>query len=178
MLRATALLLLLLAGCARAEEPLPPFTLSDQAGATVRAEDLRGRPVVVSFIFTTCVEACPIVTAQLVRTQVRARAEGLADRVRFVSITVDPVTDTPLRLKQYAEGFGVDFATWSFLTGPPEEVARVIRGLGVTTAPGKKGLAHDAPVLFVDAAGRIVERHRDAVLDPDAAIARIKKLAS
>jgi protein SCO1/2 len=173
-----ALLVLLVAGCARAGETLPPFTLSDQAGATVRAEDLRGRPLLVSFIFTTCVEACPIIVAQLVRAQVRARAEGLGDRVRFVSITVDPVTDTPPRLRQYAEGFGVDFATCSFLTGSPAEVARVMRGVGVTAAPGAKGLAHDAPVLFVDAAGRIVERHRGAVLDPEAAVARLRKLTS
>lgn len=175
---AAVLAVLLTLGCAgRADVPaLPSFALTDQSGRTVRAEDLRGRALVVSFVFTTCVEACPILTAQLRRAQAEVHAAGLADRVRFVSITVDPATDTPVALRRYAEAHGADLATWSFLTGPPEEIAGVTGALGVGTAPGKRGLAHDTPVLFVDGAGRVVERHRALELPADTALAKIRRL--
>src|SRR5207302_9270605 len=86
----------LLAACARGRaEMMPAFTLVDQAGAVVKSESLLGRAVVVSFVFTTCAETCPLVTAQLARTQSRVRAAKLDDRARFVSITLAPLTDPP-----------------------------------------------------------------------------------
>jgi len=95
-LLAAVLAAVLLFACARQQgEKMPPFELVDQSGTTVRSESLRGRVLVVSFVFTMCVEACPLVTAQLARVQARARTEKLDGRVRFVSITLDPVTDTP-----------------------------------------------------------------------------------
>jgi protein SCO1/2 len=168
----------LLAGCAAGGEPptLPAFELTDQSGRTVRTEDLRGRPLVVSFVFTTCVEACPIVVAQLVRLQAHVRAAGLAERVRFVSITLDPMTDTPDVLRRYAAGYGADLATWHFLTGQPDAVGRLVAALGIGTAPGPRGLAHDVPLLFVDPAGRIVERRTDLELRPEVGVARLRKL--
>ena len=95
--------LLLLSACSRGRgEMMPAFALVDQAGAVVKSESLRGRVVVVSFVFTTCAEACPLITAQLARTQTRVRTEKLDDRVRFVSITLDPATDRPEVLRRYA----------------------------------------------------------------------------
>ena len=52
------------------------------------------------------------------------------------------------------------------------------RALGVGSAPVKRGLAHDTPVLFVDAAGRVVDRHEDLELRPEAAVAKIRRLLS
>ena len=67
---AAVLAAVLLFACARQPgEKMPPFALVDQSGTTVRSESLRGRVLVVSFVFTTCVEACPLVTAQLARVQ-------------------------------------------------------------------------------------------------------------
>jgi protein SCO1/2 len=168
---------LVLAGCGGAASELPAFALTDQSGRLVGREELRGRAVVVSFIFTTCVEACPIVTAQLARVQAEARAAGLTPRLRFVSISVDPVTDTPERLREYARAYGADLDSWHFLTGRPEDVARVMQGLGVGTAPGTRGLAHDAPVIFVDALGRVVERQDALALAPARALATLRRLA-
>lgn len=173
-----ALAVVLAAGCGGASGEFPAFALTDQSGRLVRSADLRGQALAVSFIFTTCVEACPIVTAQLVRVQTQARAAGLAPRLRFVSITVDPVTDTPERLREYAKAYRADLASWHFLTGPPEQIGRLMQALGVGTAPGKRGLAHDAPIIFVDATGRIAERVDALALVPEQAVATLRKLAS
>ena len=151
----------LLVGCSADAVPLPSFTLSNQAGQVVRAEELRGRAVVISFIFTSCHEVCPLVTAQLARAQAEVRSAGLSSTVRFVSITVDPSIDTPEVLRRYAARFGADTATWDFLTGRPEEVNRVVRAMGVFAADDRGRLGHETVVLFVNPRGEIVRRHTD-----------------
>src|SRR5262249_44963124 len=123
--------LLLLSACSRERAEMPAFELVDQAGAVGRSGELRGRVLVVSFVFTTSADACPLVTAQLARTQSRIRAEKLDWRVRFVSITLDPATDRPEVLRRYAEAYGLDLASWYLLTGASDDVSRVVRAFGL-----------------------------------------------
>lgn len=155
--------LTLLAGCSAgpASRRLPDFALINQSGQVVRAEDLRGRAAVISFIFTTCHDVCPLVTAQLARTQADARAAGLGAAVRFVSITVDPNTDTPAVLQRYAARFEADMRTWDFLTGPPDEVARVLRAMRVFAEVEGGRLGHATVVLLVSPRGEVVQRYTD-----------------
>ena len=167
---------LLLVACTKPPgETMPPFALVDQSGATVRSESLRGRALVVSFVFTTCAEACPLITAQLARTQARVRTEKLDARVRFVSITLDPVTDTPEVLRRYAAAHGIDLTTWHFLTGASDDVARVVRAFGLT-AVARERIVHGSLVVLVDAQGRIAARRTDLELDPDRLVASLRKL--
>jgi protein SCO1 len=167
---------LLLCACAKPPgETMPPFALVDQSGTTVRSERLRGHALVVSFVFTTCREACPLITAQLARAQARARTEKLDGRVRFVSITLDPVTDTPDVLRRYAEAYGIDLTNWHFLTGASEDVARVIRAFGLTAVAGDR-IVHGSLVMLVDGEGRIAERRTDLELDPQRLLASLRKL--
>jgi len=173
---AAVLAAVLLFACARQPgEKMPPFALVDQSGTTVRSESLRGHVLVVSFVFTTCVEACPLVTAQLARVQARARTEKLDGRVRFVSITLDPVTDTPDVLRRYADAYGIDLTTWHFLTGAPDDVTRVVRAFGLN-AVARERIVHGSLVVLVDGQGRIAERRADLGLDPDRLLASLRKL--
>jgi len=154
---------------------MPAFALVDQAGAVVKSESLRGRVVVISFVFTTCAEACPLITAQLARTQTRVRTEKLDDRVRFVSITLDPATDRPEVLRRYAGRYGIDLATWHFLTGASDDVGRVVRAFGLN-AVARERIVHGSLVVLVDRQGRIAERRTDLELDPDRLVASLRKL--
>ena len=174
---AAALAVVLLGACVRGPaEPMPPFTLVDQSGATVASDSFRGRVLVVSFVFTTCREACPLITAQLARVQARARAEQLDSRVRFVSITLDPVADTPEALRRYAAAYAIDLASWHFLTGAPDDVARVIRAFGLATVAGDR-ITHGSLVVLVDRQGRIAEKRTDLELEPDRLLASLRKLS-
>ena len=168
--------LLLLSACSRGRaEMMPAFELVDQAGAVVRSGELRGRVLVVSFVFTTCAEACPLVTAQLARTQSRIRAEKLDGRVRFVSITLDPATDRPDVLRRYAEAYGLDLASWHLLTGPAADGGRVVRAFGLN-AVARERIVHGSLVVLVDEKGRIAERRTDLELDPDRLLGSLRKL--
>jgi protein SCO1/2 len=109
--------------------PAPDFTLTLQDGARVGMVDLRGKVVVVTFIYTTCADTCPLLTSKLVGIQRQLGADGA--RVRFVAITVDPKKDTPAALRRYAEGHGAKAPGWIFLTGTEGEIGEVARRYGI-----------------------------------------------
>ena len=96
--------------------PAPEFTLTSQDNAQVALADLRGKVVAVTFIYTFCVDTCPVLTPMMSFIQDQLGADFGA-KIAFVSITVDPERDTPKVLKEYAQAFGANLAGWSFLTG-------------------------------------------------------------
>ncbi len=141
-----------------ANDRAPDFSLVDQSGAGVTLASLRGQILVVDFIFTRCTGPCPILTARNVELQ-RALDPGLRERVRFVSISLDPANDTPEALTTYAAARGADLASWSFLTGPETDVAEVVRRFGVGTLRAPDGNIDHALVTFlIDPNGRIETR--------------------
>jgi protein SCO1/2 len=84
--------------------------------------------VVLDFVFTSCTNVCPIVSAVLKQVQQRLHDESLDD-VAIVSLTVDPIRDTPKRLKAYATKFAASEG-WTWLTGPKPVMDDVLTGLG------------------------------------------------
>ena len=136
----------------------PDFSLVDQSGRGVTLADLRGQVLVVDFIFTRCAGPCPILTARNVELQ-RALDASLRERVRFVSISLDPANDTPEALTAYAAARGADLVNWSFLTGPEADVAEVVRRFGVGTLRAPDGnIDHALATFLVDGRGRIETR--------------------
>ena len=155
--------------------PAPEVKLIDAEGKAFDLAKLRGKVVLVSFVFTTCAEACPLITAQLARTQGRVRSEKLDARVRFVSITLDPLTDRPEMLRRYADSYGIDLASWHLLTGASDDVSRVIRAFGLNALARERSV-HGSLVVLVDAEGRIAERRTDLELDPDRLLASLRRI--
>ena len=149
------------AGFARAVaelQPAPDFALIDQDGDPVTLASLRGHVLLLDFVYTHCPGPCPILTGTHVAVQ-RALSPELAERVRFVSISLDPARDTPEALRQYATARGADLARWSFLTGPPAAVADVLERYGVGAKPAANGeIEHLVITYLIDGQGRIVRR--------------------
>jgi protein SCO1/2 len=131
---------------------VPAFELIDERARPFRsAERLKGKTWVAAFIFTTCNGPCPRMSAQMRRVQDETRD---LPQVSLVSFSIDPETDTPERLSEYARRFKADPARWSFLTGDP----KVIRALGTDTfhlADPQEKLAHSSRFALVDRHGRI-----------------------
>lgn len=124
--------------------------LLDQSGQRVRlAKDvIGGRIAVVNFVYTNCTTVCPVSSASFSQLQDRLGA-ALGAQVVLVSITVDPLRDTPQRLREYAGRFGAREG-WIWLTGAKPEVDRVLKGFGAYSANFED---HPAMVLVGDAAG-------------------------
>jgi protein SCO1/2 len=121
--------------------------LVDQEGRQVRLmSDLVGdRIVVMNFVYTTCTTVCPVLSALFTQVQDRL-GDRLGREVLLVSITVDPLRDTPERLKAYAEARGAK-PGWFWLTGAKPSVESVLDGLG---AYSPRFEDHPAMVLVGD----------------------------
>lgn len=108
---------------------VPDVTLVDQDGKEVALRKLLlEKRVLVNFVFTTCSTICSPMTAVFSQVQRELGTSGIHD-VHLVSITLDPAVDTPARLKAYADGFGRREG-WTFLTGQPATLAKVLRAMG------------------------------------------------
>jgi protein SCO1/2 len=144
------------------DAPAPDFELVDQEGRTLGLRDLRGKTLLVDFIFTRCPGPCPIQTAVHVALQ-RSLPEALAAHTHFVSITLDPEHDGPEQLKEYAERHGADPASWSFLSGDRDSVTRVAQAYHV--APSRLTPRAEGPIdhvmarYVIDPQGRIARRY-------------------
>lgn len=129
LLALLTLLLAPVAGCDD-EEPLPRlaklprFELTTQHGEPFRAEDLGGHVWIADFIFTSCPTFCPVLTQKM--KEVRERLADHREEVRYLSVSVDPETDTPPVLRQYAEEHGIAHDDWVLLTGETEQVTDVV----------------------------------------------------
>lgn len=89
---------------------------------------LKGKIVILSFIYTTCRDICPVVTARL--SQLEEKLGDIVGRdVFFVSVSIDPVNDTPEKLKEYANAFSAG-PSWLFLTGKPADMEVIRYKLG------------------------------------------------
>ena len=145
-------------GAVAESAPAPDFSLVDQDGRPVSLASLRGKVLLLDFVYTHCPGPCPILTGTHVSVQ-RALPPELAEKVRFVSISLDPERDTPEAFRRYAEARGVDLATWSFLGGAPDTVADVLARYGVATTPSENGeIEHLVITYLIDADGRIARR--------------------
>jgi len=135
--------------------PAPGFALVDQTGRVLALADLRGKVFAITFVFTTCSDSCPVVTAKMAEIQ-RLLGADFGPRVRFVSISVDPLTDTPERLRLYAAKFGADVPGWSFVTGTPAQIDDVVRRFGAYARRADNGAVdHLTLTSLVDAQGRL-----------------------
>jgi protein SCO1/2 len=141
------------------EDRAPEFSLTDQSGAEVTLASLRGKALLIDFIYTHCPGPCPILTGRHAQV-LRELAPELRARVHFVSITVDPEHDTPRALADYARTRGADLASWSFLTGDPERVRAVLKDYGVFAQPSANPgeVDHVVVTLLVGKDGRVVKR--------------------
>ncbi len=137
----------------------PDFTLVDQNGDPFALADVRGKAVVMDFIFTHCPGPCPILTGINVSLQ-RSLPPELRAATHFVSITIDPERDSPEALGDYARARGADLSDWSFLGGPVAQVESVTRSYGVASMSEPGGeMNHQLVTVLIDPEGRIAEHY-------------------
>lgn len=143
-------ILILALGYLRMQEPpveempvyfeIPFFTLTDQDNARFARDSMEGKIWVADFIFSNCPAICPLLTAKFKALEGQtADWEGTkgAERIHFLSISVDPRNDTPAVLKKYAEKYKANLDRWTFLTGAPADVAELLKtGFKVATVEG------------------------------------------
>ena len=119
---------------AKARDYFTNVELIDQNGQRLEFYDdvLKGNIVVISFIFTNCQGACPLMTRNL--TMIRDMLPSkVRDEIQFISISLDPVRDTPAAMKEFAQTHDADQERWLWLTGQPDNVNLITKKLGSYT---------------------------------------------
>lgn len=113
---------------------IPDSELLDQNGRKIRfyTDLVKGHTVAINFIFTTCTTICPPLGATFARVQ-KELGDSVGRDVRFISISVDPATDTPERLKAWGAKFHAG-ENWTFVTGNKSQVDELLRALGASSA--------------------------------------------
>ncbi|MBV9927210.1 MAG: SCO family protein [Acidobacteria bacterium] len=112
----------------------PDVELLDQDGRKIHfySDLVKGRTVAIQFIFTTCTTICPPLGATFARVQ-KDLGERVGRDVRLISVSVDPLTDTPERLKAWGANFKAG-PGWTLVTGPKPQVFELLRALGAGVA--------------------------------------------
>ncbi len=154
----------------------PEFTLTTQAGNRLSLTDLRGKVLAVTFIYATCKDTCPVLTAKMAGLQQKLGAD-FGPRVHFVSVTVEPEVDTPAVLAAYAQRFGADLAGWSFLTGSSAEISDVVRRYGAFARRLKSGeVDHLFLTSLIDRRGMLRVQYLGVRFDADEMLRDLRSL--
>lgn len=158
----------------------PDFHLIDADGKPLKSADLRGKVVVLDFIYASCTDVCPLQSERVAQVQKDVATAHMADRVRFLSITVDPEHDTAAVRKAYGRAHGLDPANWTFAAPPTGNAARALaEKAGLKIVPNADGSFSHAVVTYViDDDGKLRARFFGLRFNPLNAVVYINALVN
>jgi protein SCO1/2 len=157
-------------------KPAPEFTLTDQDGKRVALKELRGKVLAITFIYASCADTCPLLTAKMAALQDRL-GTAFGPKVYFLSITVDPEHDTPELLKHYAEAHKANHAGWAFLTGTTAEIRDAARRYGIYFKKMPRGdVDHTFLTSLVDQNGTLRVQYIGVRFNPDEMLRDLQSL--
>ena len=134
---------------------VPPFQLINQDGQPFGSSNLSGKIWIADFIYSTCPGPCPMISSRMSEMQKPLEKTD----VHFVSFSVDPETDTPAQLREYASRLQARPGRWDFLTGPKSEIYNLSQnGFKLAVAgrdPSNTEPLHSTRMILVDRRGQI-----------------------
>ena len=158
-----------------AADCLPAIDLVDQHGATVSLATLKGKPVLIDFIYAKCATACPVLTSRFAQIAGRLGAD-LGTKVTMVSVTIDPEHDHPAQLLDYARTHNADRDGWLLLTGKPGDVDALLRIYRLKREREPDGtIAHVTTSFLVGADGRQIRMYDTMEVAPDTVVGDIDR---
>lgn len=156
--------------------PAPDFTLTNQDGQPLSLASLRGKIAVATFIYASCTDTCPLLTAKMVGVQKRL-GNDFGSRVCFVSVTVDPERDTSEVLGRYARAHGANLGGWAFLTGSAAQIREVSRTYGIFVKKQEGGdVDHTFLTSIIDTSGTLRVQYMGVRFDPEEMLRDIRSL--
>jgi protein SCO1/2 len=156
---------------------LADYTLRDTAGQPFAISELRGKPLVVSMIYTSCHHVCPTITRNL-RGKIEIAQEALGeDAFNVVTVGFDWRVDTPERMREFESRLGIDdVGNWHFLATEAGVVDELSDNLGFLFYPSAKGFDHLAQATVVDADGKIYRQVYGVDVETTAIVEPLKEL--
>ena len=158
------------------ENEAPEIDLIDQDGNRVTNEDLKGKVVLINFIYANCKETCPMMVHKFMDI-IKEMPEEMGKSLRLLSITMDPERDSAEALKKFSGELHADTSYWSFLTGDKEIVDKVLKGFNFFYKKNEDGesFAHANKIVLLDKKGVWKYDFNVLTVPVDIAIERIKE---
>jgi len=142
--------------------PAPDFALQDADGRATSLTDLRGKVVILYFIYASCPDVCPLLSEKIAGIQQQINTTPMRDIVEFVAVTTDPERDTPDVLRGYGPAHGLDPANWRFLTSGadhPAATRELAKAYGLEFTPMADGTQmHGLVTHVIDKSGNLRAR--------------------
>lgn len=158
--------------------PLVDVRMRDSTGKDVRFSDYRGRPLLISLVYTGCFQACPVAT-QFLAEAVREARRALGDeKFAVVSIGFNQPFDSPAAMAAFKRQNRIDQRGWDFLSPDPTQVEALTANLGFIYEATPKGFDHVTQVTIVDADGVIYRQVYGENFDLPMLVQPLKELLS
>jgi protein SCO1/2 len=160
-------------------QPVPDVRFTDQDGKTLDFASLKGKAVVVTFIYTSCPlpTFCPLMDRHFATMQTRLKERSNDLNATLLSVSFDPVTDTPAVLKKHAQGLNADPRIWTFVTGDRDELDRWASGFGVSVSRAMndpKDITHNLRTAIIDRQGNLVRTYTGNEWTPEQVLADVR----
>jgi protein SCO1/2 len=164
-------------------EAVPNGSFVDQDGKKRHFGDFKGAPVVMTFIYTRCPlpTFCPLMDRHFAALQKSLKNDAALAAVKLVTVSFDPVTDTPAVLKKHAKTLDADFNRWTFLTGDRDEVDQFASRFGVSVSRAmndQRDITHNLRTVIIDSRGKVAKVYTGNEWSPDTILADLKTLGS
>jgi len=160
-------------------EPVPNVSFVNQDGQHVGFDSFKGDAVVVTFIYTKCPmpNFCPLMDQQFAKIQQKLAGKNDELKVHLLSVSFDPLEDTPPVLKKHAQDLGANPRMWSFVTGDRDEIDRWASRFGVSVSRALNdptNITHNLRTVLVDRQGNLVQTYTGNQWTPEQVIADVK----
>ncbi|KAB2850922.1 MAG: SCO family protein [Hyphomicrobiaceae bacterium] len=155
---------------------LPELTFTGTEGQSVRLSDYRGKPLLISLVYTGCADVCPTQLESMIPAIKAAQRALGADSFSAITIGFDTKNDTPSRLKSFARTRGAVLPNWKFLAADEETLEALSKSVGFGFYSRAGGFDHLAQVSVIDGEGRLYQQLYGAVFEPPLVVEPLKAL--
>jgi len=152
------------------------YTLRNYDGKDINLESLKGKVILLGFIYTHCPDICPMITQNMKEVRNKLKRKDVV----FLSITIDPQRDDPKTLSDYRKIYDINWTDWYFLTGDSATIDEITSKMGIEKAKYKVGetyfLSHTDRLFVIDKDGYVVGYFLGSKVEPDSVIRFLRNL--
>ncbi len=134
---------------------LPDYTFTDENGKALHLSDLKGKPLVLSLVYTSCFHICPMTIKHLAKTVAKAKDALGEDSFQVAILGFDSYTDSPMAMKHFAKKQGVGDLGWEILSADPDTINALTKELGFLFFTSPNGFDHVVQATIIDAEGEV-----------------------
>jgi len=159
-------------------KPIGDYTLVGADGRAVRLAEYRGKPLIVSFIYTGCTQVCPTTTKFLDRAIDEAQRALGPDAFRVVTVGFNLPFDSPIAMHDFRKRQGIARPNWEFLAADAPTIEGLARDTGFVWSPTASGFDHLTQATIIDGRGRVFQQVYGESFELPMFVGPLKELAT